>query len=176
MTSPRTADLQTSPTSHDTPRSRRGVVRRFVAATAAAFVLVVGGGAGPLVASAAAQSSALDQSLGGPAQAPASGGELQKAQQTAQGPRAGGGGGTNLNASPDFSGPGISKGVSLIGWAKAGALVIGVLTLTIGIPASKALKEAGNHHASGIRAGVMSVGGATILAGVAGTLLPWLMA
>jgi hypothetical protein len=66
--------------------------------------------------------------------------------------------------------------VSLIGYAKAACLVIGVLTLTIGIPISKALKEAGNHHASGIRSGVMGVGGSVLLAGVAGTLLPWLMA
>lgn len=129
----------------------------------------MGSGAGPLIATASAQSSALEQSLGGSAP------QVQQAQQRATPTRAATGS-TNLNASPDFSGPGISKGVSLIGYAKAGALVIGVLTLTIGIPASKALKEAGNHHASGIRAGVMSVGGATILAGVAGTLLPWLMA
>ena len=141
----------------------------MAAAAAAALVLSLGSGAGPLLATASAQSSALEQSLGGPTSS--TGGGVQKAQQPAQATR-----GTNLNASPDFSGPGINKGVSLIGWAKAGALVIGVLTLTIGIPASKALKEAGNHHASGIRAGVISVGGATILAGVAGTLLPWLMA
>jgi hypothetical protein len=133
-------------------------------------VLSIGSGAGPFLATASAQSSALEQSLGGTAPSTSTGGGVQKAQSTQ------GKGGGNLNASPDFSGPGISKGVSLIGWAKAACLVIGVLTLTIGIPVSKALKEAGNHHASGIRSGVMGVGGSVLLAGVAGTLLPWLMA
>lgn len=149
----------------------RGGARRVAAAIAAAFVLSIGSGAGPLLATASAQSSALEQSLGGSAPSTSGGGGVQKVQA---GPQAGGG--SDLNASPDFSGPGISKGVSLIGWAKAACLVIGVLTLTIGIPVSKALKEAGNHHASGIRTGVMGVGGSVLLAGVAGTLLPWLMA
>lgn len=169
MTSLPIAGSQTSAVPSTTPRPRRNSARRMAAAAAAALVLSLGSGAGPLLATASAQSSALEQSLGGPTSS--TGGGVQKAQQPTQATR-----GANLNASPDFSGPGINKGVSLIGWAKAGALVIGVLTLTIGIPASKALKEAGNHHASGIRAGVISVGGATILAGVAGTLLPWLMA
>lgn len=167
MTSRPTADVQTSAASSSS-LARRHAARRVAAATAAAFVLSIGGGVGPLVTTASAQSSALEQSLGGsPSTA---GGGVQKAQPQATK------GGSNLNASPDFSGPGISKGVSLIGYAKAACLVIGVLTLTIGIPISKALKEAGNHHASGIRSGVMGVGGSVLLAGVAGTLLPWLMA
>lgn len=161
----------TDPATRSAAPWRRLTARRTAAAVAAALALTVGGGAGPLLATASAQSSVLEQSLGGATSS--SGAGVRKAKQPIQ---AAAQGGANLNASPDFSGPGIRKGVSLIGWAKAGALVIGVLTLTIGIPASKALKEAGNHHASGIRAGVMSVGGATILAGVAGTLLPWLMA
>ena len=169
MTSHPIAGVQTSTASSSSP-ARRHAARRVAAATAAAFVLSIGGGVGPLVATAGAQSSALEQSLGG---APSSnGGGVQKVQAQPQAAK----GGSNLNASPDFSGPGISKGVSLIGYAKAACLVIGVLTLTIGIPISKALKEAGNHHASGIRSGVMGVGGSVLLAGVAGTLLPWLMA
>ena len=168
MTSHPNAGVQTSTASSSSP-ARRHAARRIAAATAAAFVLSIGGGVGPLVATAGAQSSALEQSLGG---SPSSGGGAQKVQAQPQ-PSTGG---SNLNAAPDFSGPGISKGVGLIGYAKAACLVIGVLTLTIGIPISKALKEAGNHHASGIRSGVMGVGGSVLLAGVAGTLLPWLMA
>lgn len=170
MTSLPIAAAQAPATRSSSP-TRRHAARRIAAATAAAFVLSIGGGIGPLVATAGAQSSALEQSLGG-SPTRSGGAGVQQVQATPQAGR----GAANLNAAPDFSGPGISKGVSLIGWAKAGALVIGVLTLTIGIPASKALKEAGNHHASGIRAGVISVGGFTVLAGVAGTLLPWLMA
>jgi len=147
--------------------TRRDAARRIAAAAAAAIVFSIGGGIGPLVATAGAQSSALEQSLGG---SPSSGGGLQQVQAKPSK------GGANLNAAPDFSGPGLNKGASLIGWAKAGALIIGVLTLTIGIPVSKALKEAGNHHASGIRTGAIGVGGAILLAGVAGTALPWLMA
>lgn len=169
MTSHPNAGAQTSTASSSSP-ARRHAARRVAAATAAAFVLSIGGGVGPLVATAGAQSSALEQSLGGSPSS--SGGGVQKVQAQPQAAK----GGSNLNASPDFSGPGISKGVSLIGYAKAACLVIGVLTLTIGIPISKALKEAGNHHASGIRSGVMGVGGSVLLAGVAGTLLPWLMA
>jgi hypothetical protein len=168
MTTTHVAAPQT-PTTPSSPAVRRRTTRRVVAATAAAFLLAAGSGAGPLIATASAQSSALEQSLGGAAP------QVQQAQQRATPSRAATGG-TNLNASPDFSGPGISKGVSLIGYAKAACLVIGVLTQTIGIPISKALKEAGNHHASGIRSGVMGVGGSVLLAGVAGTLLPWLMA
>jgi hypothetical protein len=145
--------------------------RRIATTIAAAVVLAIGGGAGPLAASASAQSSAMQQALGGMTPTTTPGGRMPLVQSAL--PSKGGG---NLNAAPDFSGPGISKGVSLIGWAKAACLVIGVLTLTIGIPVSKALKEAGNHHASGIRSGVMGVGGSVLLAGVAGTLLPWLMA
>ncbi len=169
MTSHPIAGAQTSTASSSSP-ARRHAARRVAAATAAAFVLSIGGGVGPLVATAGAQSSALEQSLGGSSSS--RGGGVQKVQAQPQAAK----GGSNLNASPDFSGPGISKGVSLIGYAKAACLVIGVLTLTIGIPISKALKEAGNHHASGIRSGVMGVGGSVLLAGVAGTLLPWLMA
>ena len=173
MTSHPIVDLYTSATP-PISTTRRGVARRAAAAVAAAFVLSIGSGAGPLLATASAQSSALEQSLGG---APSGGGVQQAQQQTGQAGRpTGGTGASSLNAAPDFSGPGVSKGTSLIGWAKAGALVIGVLTLTIGIPASKALKEAGNHHASGVRAGAMGVGGTILLAGVAGQVLPWLMA
>ena len=171
MTShPIAADSLPSAGPSTSTRTRRSRVRRVAAAAAAAVVLSIGSGAGPLLATASAQSSALEQSLGGAAPTTSNGGGIQKAQSTQ------GRSGTSLNASPDFSGPGIDKGVSLIGWAKAACLVIGVLTLTIGIPVSKALKEAGNHHASGIRSGVMGVGGSVLLAGVAGTLLPWLMA
>jgi hypothetical protein len=170
MTSYPVADLTTSAVPSPSTRARRTRVRRIAATAGAAVVLSIGSGAGPLLATASAQSSALEQSLGGTAPSTSTGGEVQKVQSTQ------GKGGGNLNASPDFSGPGISKGVSLIGWAKAACLLIGVLTLTIGIPVSKALKEAGNHHASGIRSGVMGVGGSVLLAGVAGTLLPWLMA
>ncbi|CAB4892201.1 unannotated protein [freshwater metagenome] len=170
MTSHPTADPTRSATPSSSTRTGRSRTRRIAAASAAAVVLSIGSGAGPLLATASAQSSALEQSLGGATPSTSTGGGIQKVQSTQ------GRGGGNLNASPDFSGPGISKGVSLIGWAKAACLVIGVLTLTIGIPVSKALKEAGNHHASGIRSGVMGVGGSVLLAGVAGTLLPWLMA
>lgn len=169
MTSHPIAGAQT-PTASSSSLTRRHAARRIAAASAAAFVLSIGGGVGPLIATAGAQSSALEQSLGGASSS--TGGGVQKVQAQPQAS----GGGSNLNASPDFSGPGISKGVGLIGYAKAACLVIGVLTLTIGIPISKALKEAGNHHASGIRSGVMGVGGSVLLAGVAGTLLPWLMA
>lgn len=150
------------------PRRRRH--RRVVAAVAATLLMAASLGGGPLVAMASAQGAGgvLQQSVGG--------GTTVSPQARTTTTGTGATGTANLNPEPDFSGPGIAKGVSLIGWAKAACLVIGVLTLTIGIPASKSLKEAGNHHASGIRAGVIGVGGATLLAGTAGVFVPWLMA
>lgn len=137
-------------------------LRRRLAATGAAMLVVASLGGGPLLAVAEAQTGGvLQQSVGG------------GVQQVAAGKDTGGAG--RLNAAPDFSGPGVDKGLSLVGWAKAAALIVGTLALTIGIPVSKALKEAGNHHASGVRAGAMGIGGAILLAGVAGTMLPWLM-
>jgi hypothetical protein len=37
------------------------------------------------------------------------------------------------------------------------------------------MRQAGNHHAEGVRASAMGVGGALVLAGSAATIVTWLM-
>ncbi|MDO9353020.1 MAG: hypothetical protein Q7T55_04965 [Solirubrobacteraceae bacterium] len=83
--------------------------------------------------------------------------------------------GTDLDVAPDWNAPGVRQGKELIGWAKAGAIIFGVLGLMGGLVLSKVLKESGNHHASGVRTTAMGVGGALVLAGAAPELVPWLM-
>lgn len=167
-------------------RTRRWSIHR-AAATAAATALVsisfVGAPvavAGLGVAPAAAQTSVLDQT-GGPSQ---NDGGIQKAGKSDPG----GGSdssssddsgsnadGADLDTAPDWSAPGLDQGKVLIGWAKAGAMVLGVLGMIGGIVGGKVLKEAGNHHASGVRATALGIGGAMVIAGAAPTLIPALM-
>jgi hypothetical protein len=155
-----------------TSSGRSWSLRRVGAATAATLLVSISIGGGPLavagvgVAPASAQSSVLEQSQGGAQQ-----------QQKATRPAPGGAANSeaNLNPPADFSAPGVDKGSKLIGWAKAGALVFGVLGLIGGVVIGKVLKEAGNHHASGVRATSMGIGGAMVVAGAAPTIVPWLM-
>lgn len=63
----------------------------------------------------------------------------------------------------------------LVGWAKALAMLVGVLALMGGVVANKALQSNGNHHAAGVRTSVMGICGAVFIAGLAPTLVPWLM-
>jgi hypothetical protein len=158
-----------------TSSGRSWSLRRVGAATAATLLVSISIGGGPLaaagvgVAPASAQSSVLEQSQGGTQQ--------QQQQQKATRPAPGGATNSeaNLNPPADFSAPGVDKGSKLIGWAKAGALVFGVLGLIGGVVIGKVLKEAGNHHASGVRATSMGIGGAMVVAGAAPTIVPWLM-
>jgi hypothetical protein len=88
---------------------------------------------------------------------------------------AGSGGSASLDPKADFSAPGVDAGRRLIAWAKAGAMVLGTLGLIGGSVVGKLLRQAGNHHAEGVRATAMGIGGALILAGSAATIVSWLM-
>jgi hypothetical protein len=164
------------------PRSRRWSFHR-AAATAAATALVsismVGAPvavAGLGVAPASAQTSVLDQT--GQASQDSSTPQKAGSKQGGNDEDAGGGGnsdGADLDTPPDWSAPGLDQGKVLIGWAKAGAMILGVLGMIGGIVGGKVLKEAGNHHASGVRATALGIGGAMVIAGAAPTLVPALM-
>jgi hypothetical protein len=88
---------------------------------------------------------------------------------------AGANGSASLDPKADFNAPGVDAGRRLIGWAKAGAMVLGTLGLIAGSVVGKLLRQAGNHHAEGVRATAMGVGGALVLAGSASTIVTWLM-
>jgi hypothetical protein len=127
--------------------------------------------AGPLAVAAAAAGSpsVLGQAQGSyAASGPSSG-------SSAGSSGAGSGGASALDPKADFSAPGVDKGRSLIAWAKAGAMVLGTLALIGGSVVSKLLRQAGNHHAEGVRASAMGVGGAMVLAASAATIVTWLM-
>ena len=157
-----------------TSGGRARSLRRAGAATATAVLVSISIGGGPLAAAgigaapASAQSSVLEQSQGG-------GQQQATGRANRPAPGASGSAEANLNPSADFSAPGVDKGSKLIGWAKAGAMVFGVLGLIGGVVIGKVLKEAGNHHASGVRATSMGIGGAMVVAGAAPTIVPWLM-
>jgi hypothetical protein len=141
-----------------TSRLRRPTVAVIVAAAIATAPTVV-----------AAPASA--DALGGPA-------PVTLQQTASSSPRASSGkngSASDLDVAPNWSAPGIRQGKELIGWAKAGAIIFGVLGLMGGVVLSKVLKESGNHHASGVRTTAMGVGGALVLAGAAPEIVPWLM-
>jgi hypothetical protein len=155
---------------------RLGRVLRFkklAAAVSASALISLSVAGGPLaatgvgVSSAAAQNSVLNQTQGG---TPTKSGQQQAPQMTTKNSQ-----GADLDVAPNWDAPGISQGKALIGWAKAGAMVLGVLGMIGGIVGGKVLKEAGNHHASGVRATALGIGGAMVIAGAAPTLIPQLM-
>jgi hypothetical protein len=140
----------------------------LAAGCAAAVALV--SSAGPLVfaAAAAGSPSVLGQAQGSSA---APGPSASSGGSSAAGP----GGSASLDPKADFSAPGVDAGRRLIAWAKAGAMVLGTLGLIAGSVVGKLLRQAGNHHAEGVRATAMGVGGALVLAGSAATIVTWLM-
>jgi hypothetical protein len=124
--------------------------------------------AGPVAGAAAGSPSVLGQAQGSsaaPAPSASSGGS----------PGAGAGGSASLDPKADFSAPGVDAGRRLIAWAKAGAMVLGTLGLIGGSVVGKLLRQAGNHHAEGVRATAMGISGALVLAGSAATIVTWLM-
>jgi hypothetical protein len=151
---------------------RAGRGRRLAASVAAALVLASGSGVGPLVvASASAQSSSAWSQQLGPG-ASGSGATSSGGQQKI----AGSGSGSNpLDVAPNFNAPGVKEGSVLIGWAKAGLAIVAVLSLTGGLIANKALKEAGNHNASGVRTTTMGILGGVFIASFAGSAVWWMI-
>jgi hypothetical protein len=143
--------------------------RRALAAGCAAAVALVSA-AGPLAvaAVAAASPSVLGQAQGSNS-APSPSGSPGGSSS------AGSNGSASLDPKADFSAPGVDAGRRLIAWAKAGAMVLGTLGLIAGSVVGKLLRQAGNHHAEGVRATAMGVGGALVLAGSASTIVTWLM-
>lgn len=118
----------------------------------------------PLVATAGAQGSVLEQAQGGAATPRAS----------SPGPRATAGGGSAqaiLNPKPNWSAPGMEQGGTMIGWSKAGALVLAVLSLTLLVPLAKFLKSAGNHNSEGVRSGVSGALAIAALSGMGASLV-----
>jgi hypothetical protein len=138
-------------------------------AAACAAALALGSSAGPaaVAAAAAGPSSVLGQAQGSSRPAGPSG-----SPGTASASADPGG---SLDPKADFSAPGVDAGRRLIAWAKAGAMVLGTLGLIAGSIVGKLMRQAGNHHAEGVRATAMGVGGALILAGSAATIVTWLM-
>jgi hypothetical protein len=122
-----------------------------------------------VAASAAGSPSVLGQAQGAYAAPGASSGS------SAGSSGAGSSGAGSLDPKADFSAPGVDAGRRLIAWAKAGAMVLGTLGLIAGSVVGKLLRQAGNHHAEGVRATAMGVGGALVLAGSAATIVTWLM-
>jgi hypothetical protein len=176
MTNSRNSENQSiapvSPPASNVASSPVERLHRAAAAAGATLLVTMSIGGGPLtaagvgVASAAAQGSVLEQTQGA-AQPRAATRSSTAAAPSESGP--------DLDVAADFSAPGVDKGKKLIGWAKAGAMVFGVLGLIGGVVIGKVLKESGNHHASGVRATGMGIGGAMVLAGAAPTIVPWLM-
>jgi len=150
-------------------RARPASWRRSSAAVCAA-VLVLLSSAGPLaVAAAAAGSSSVLGQAQGSNSAPSPSGSPGGSSS------AGSNGSASLDPKADFNAPGVDAGRRLIAWAKAGAMVLGTLGLIGGSVVGKLLRQAGNHHAEGVRATAMGVGGALVLAGSASTIVTWLM-
>jgi hypothetical protein len=142
-------------------------------AAGCAAAIALGWSAAPFVvatAAAAGSSSVLNQAQGSNATpAPSSG-------SSSSSPTAGSGGSaSSLDPKADFSAPGVDAGRRLIAWAKAGAMVLGTLGLIGGSIVGKLLRQAGNHHAEGVRATAMGISGALVLAGSAATIVSWLM-
>jgi hypothetical protein len=103
---------------------------------------------------------------------------LQQAQGSYLAPRvqpSGASANSKLDVPANFDAPGADKGEQLIGWAKAGALILGTLGLMTGAVVGKLMRQAGNHHAEGVRASAIGIGGAMVLAGSAAQLVTWLM-
>lgn len=144
--------------------------KKLAAAVSASALISLSVAGGPLavagigVAPAAAQSSVLNQTQGGSSKT----GGLQQTQKSQKS-------NSNLDVAPDWNAPGIAQGKQLIGWAKAGAIVLGILGLIGGVVGGSVLKNMGSHHAGGVRATALSIGGAMVVAGTATTLIPGLM-
>jgi hypothetical protein len=144
--------------------------RRSLAAGCIAVIALVSL-AGPFAVAAAAAGS---QSVLGQAQGSyAAPGPSAASSQGSS--RAGSGVPASLDPKADFSAPGVDAGRRLIAWAKAGAMVLGTLGLIGGSVVGKLLRQAGNHHAEGVRATAMGISGALVLAGSAATIVSWLM-
>jgi hypothetical protein len=140
----------------------------LAAGCVAAVALVSSAGPFAVAAAAAGSPSVLGQAQGSsPAPGPSA--------SSGGAPGAGPGGSASLDPKADFSAPGVDAGRRLIAWAKAGAMVLGTLGLIAGSVVGKLLRQAGNHHAEGVRATAMGVGGALVLAGSAATIVTWLM-
>jgi hypothetical protein len=142
--------------------------RRSVAAGCAAAVALLSAGPFAVAALAAGSPSVLGQAQGSYA-APGPSASSQGSSG------AGSGGASSLDPKADFSAPGVDAGRRLIAWAKAGAMVLGTLGLIGGSVVGKLLRQAGNHHAEGVRATAMGISGALVLAGSAATIVSWLM-
>jgi hypothetical protein len=140
----------------------------LAAGCAAAVALVSAAGPLAVAAVAAASPSVLGQAQGSNS-APSPSGSPGGSSS------AGSNGSASLDPKADFSAPGVDAGRRLIAWAKAGAMVLGTLGLIAGSVVGKLLRQAGNHHAEGVRATAMGVGGALVLAGSASTIVTWLM-
>ena len=130
---------------------------------------------GPLALAAAAQgtSSVLGQAQGSSSAAPSPSPSPSAGVGGSSG--AGSGASASLDPPADFNAPGVAQGTQLIAWAKAGAMVLGTLGLIAGSVIGKLLRQAGNHHAEGVRATAMGISGALVLAGSAATIVTWLM-
>jgi hypothetical protein len=150
--------------------SRRRVLWRQGVAAACAAAVALGWSAGPFAVAAAAAGS---PSVLGQAQSSYSAPGPSASSQGSSG--AGSGGPSSLDPKADFSAPGVDAGRRLIAWAKAGAMVLGTLGLIGGSVVGKLLRQAGNHHAEGVRATAMGISGALVLAGSAATIVSWLM-
>jgi hypothetical protein len=139
-----------------------------LAAGCTAVVALLSAGPFAVAAAAAGSPSVLGQAQGSYA-AP---GPSASSQDSSG---AGSGGRSSLDPKADFSAPGVDAGRRLIAWAKAGAMVLGTLGLIGGSVVGKLLRQAGNHHAEGVRATAMGISGALVLAGSAATIVSWLM-
>ena len=140
-------------------------------AAACAAAVALGCSAGPfaLAAAAVGSPSVLGQAQGSyAAPGPSSGSSAGSSGGDSGEP-------SSLDPKADFSAPGVDAGRRLIAWAKAGAMVLGTLGLIGGSIVGKLLRQAGNHHAEGVRATAMGISGALVLAGSAATIVTWLM-
>jgi hypothetical protein len=140
------------------------------AACAAAVALGWSAGSFAVAAAAAGSPSVLGQAQG------SSGTPSPSSGSSGGSPIAGSGGSaSSLDPKADFGAPGVDAGRRLIAWAKAGAMVLGTLGMIGGSIVGKLLRQAGNHHAEGVRATAMGISGALVLAGSAATIVSWLM-
>jgi hypothetical protein len=144
-------------------------VRKVAIATAVTAGLALG--ASPLITAPTASAARMRASGSAVAHASVLAAADDGSRPMAQADKGGGG----LDVAPNWNAPGIKQGKELIGWAKAGAIIFGVLGLMGGVVIGKVLKDAGNHHASGVRSTAIGIGGALVLAGSAPEIVPWLM-
>lgn len=164
------AVVDTAPVSSQPHRGRLVRTKRLAAAVSASALISLSVAGGPLAvagigaAPASAATSVLNQTQGGSSPSKGLGQTGTKDN-----------GASNLNVAPNWNAPGIAQGKQLIGWAKAGAVVLGVLGMIGGVVGGSVLKNMGSHHATGVRATALSIGGAMVVAGTATTLIPGLM-